>query len=78
MSPGSTNLANYRLRYWTHVTLGRLHRLLAIQEWQKLKFSDDAPESFEISLAAFDMFILNGRQVGDFNDVRGVSRMIQC
>lgn len=57
-------------RYWAHVALGRLQRLLAVQEWEKVSLYSDAPDSFETSLAAFDMFILHERRLGDMNDVR--------
>jgi F-box protein 21 len=46
--------------------LGCLHRTIAVQEWAKQK--DGGSASLERALAAFDMFVLNGRE-GDFNCV---------
>lgn len=54
-------------RYYGAMVLGCLHRTMAIKEWKKLK--DENPVSLESALAAFDMFVLDGRNC-DFDDVR--------
>ncbi len=56
-------------RYWSHVALGCLHRSLAVQEWAALKYGEQKADSFERSVGAFDLFILDDAPEGDIDDV---------
>lgn len=56
-------------RYWSHATLGHLHRYMACEEWAYLKYRPDTPNATERSLAALDMFVLGERTEGDIDDI---------
>ncbi len=60
-------------RYWSHVVLGCLHRSLAVQEWAALKYGEQKDDSFERSVGAFDLFILDDAPEGDIDDVSASS-----
>jgi hypothetical protein len=51
------------------VALGCLHRSLALEEWEALKSGTQKDESFERSVGAFDLFILDEAPEGDLDDV---------
>lgn len=69
-SPSSpTHLAQ---KYWSHIALGCLHRSIALDEWQNLKFRDENDDSLERAVGAFDMFILDERESGDLEDIHDV------
>ncbi|KAF7504116.1 hypothetical protein GJ744_002685 [Endocarpon pusillum] len=56
-------------RYWSHVALGCLHRSLAVQEWAALKDGEQQDGSFEKSVGALDLFILDDAREGDIDDI---------
>ena len=56
----------YSLRYYSDELLGYIHRQKAIKVWAKM--SNRQEVSLEKALAAFDMFVLHGRE-GDFDEV---------
>ncbi|EXJ95683.1 hypothetical protein A1O1_00806 [Capronia coronata CBS 617.96] len=56
-------------RYWSHAILGCLHRLLAVEEWVRLRAHGEATIPFEGPLAALDMFVLEERPEGDMDDI---------
>ncbi|ETI25274.1 hypothetical protein G647_04649 [Cladophialophora carrionii CBS 160.54] len=55
-------------RYWSHAALGCLHRLMAVREWTAVK-QRDSVNSYERSLGAFDLFILEEQLEGDLSDI---------
>jgi F-box protein 21 len=69
-SPSSPN--HLAQKYWSHIALGCLHRSLALDEWQNLKFRDENDDSLERAVGAFDMFILEERESGDLDDIHDV------
>ncbi|KAI4180490.1 MAG: hypothetical protein L6R41_007212, partial [Letrouitia leprolyta] len=52
--------------YYSDAVLGGVHRMMAIQEWVRLK--DGQPVPLEKALAAFDQFVLHDRE-GDLEEV---------
>jgi F-box protein 21 len=50
------------------VVLGCLHRSLAVAEWASLK-NGDGEASFERSVGALDLFVLDDAPDGDVDDV---------
>lgn len=58
-------------RYWSHAAIGCIHRMMAVEEWKKIKAGTPSDPNFayELILASFDMFILEERNVGDTSDV---------
>jgi F-box protein 21 len=69
-SPSSPN--HLAQKYWSHIALGCLHRSIALDEWQNLKFRDENDDSLERAVGAFDMFILDERESGDLDDIHDV------
>lgn len=69
-SPSSSN--HLAQKYWSHIALGCLHRSLALDEWQNLKFRDENDDSLERAVGAFDLFILDERESGDLDDIHDV------
>ncbi len=63
-------------RYWSYVALGCLHRSHAVREWVGLKYGEQKDHSFERSVGAFDLFILDDALEGDIDDVGG--RPVVC
>ncbi|KAJ9611606.1 hypothetical protein H2200_004790 [Cladophialophora chaetospira] len=55
-------------RYWSHAALGCLHRLIAVQEWTAVT-QRETVTSYERSLGAFDLFILEEQLEGDMTDI---------
>ncbi|KAI4174824.1 MAG: hypothetical protein LQ343_002062 [Gyalolechia ehrenbergii] len=53
-------------RYYSDAVLGGVHRIMAIQQWVRLK--DGQPVPLEKALAAFDQFVLHDRE-GDLEEV---------
>lgn len=52
--------------YYSDAVLGGVHRIMAIQQWVRLK--DGQPVPLEKALAAFDQFVLHDRE-GDLEEV---------
>jgi hypothetical protein len=51
------------------VTLGCLHRSLAIDEWDALKYGEQKDNLFERAVTALDLFVLDAAPEGDMDDV---------
>lgn len=54
-------------RYWAKTILECLHRSIALEQWNKLRFRSDVENPTELALACLDMFILEESIEGDID-----------
>ena len=63
------SLSSPPLRYWNHVAFQCVCRAAGVEELQRLRFQDEAPDSLMRSFAAMDLFVLPAERRGDIEEV---------